>query len=503
MRLLIVALTVAVLAPRPAQAQSIAIYGSADDAAVAVLEGIFERDDFVLIDRDTVLGPAVSIAGDVVVARARVSVEGRIAGSVAVLDGELFVWPGGTVDGSVAVLGSGGAFPSGLATAGPVIEQDPRVFVSVGRTATGYSVTISPRPEPPTLRLPGLFGFTVPTYDRVNGVSPRWGGIAGFGGGDTATVALRGSVAYRALRSSVDGTAEASYRPTPRTLISLRAGRETQTPDSWIRSDLANTLSTLVKGSDVRDYFESDVAAFTVRRLPPPPIVPGEAFIVPGLTFRASRDRSLRAENPWSLMGDDDWRPNPPIDEGTLASIVARADLGWRAEIAALEAAAALEWAPAGVGDLTFAQLASTFTWTADAIANHRIGVTGYGLIPIGRREAPLQRWSHVGGPGTLPTFPTAFQRGDHVGYVNVAYLVPITRIRLPLAGTPLIRLEYMAGAAWRTGDPVPTPLQNAGAGIQFLVFKAMYFVDPASGFSEGTISFGTQISGPIRLPTF
>lgn len=503
MRLLIIALTVTALAPWPVHAQAITVYGTADDAAVALLETIVERDEFVLLDRDTVLGPDVSIAGDVVIARARVSVEGRIAGRVAVLDGELFIRPGGTVDGPVAVLGFGGAFPSGLATAGAVIEQDPRVFVSIGRTPTGYSVTISPRPEPSTLQFPGLLGFTVPTYDRVNGVSLIWSGSAGFGGGDTATVALRGTVAYRTLRGRVDGTGEASYRPTARTLISLRAGRETQTPDSWIRGDLANSLSTFVKGSDVRDYFESDVATLTVRRLPPPPIVAGEAFIVPGLTFRASRDRSLRARDAWSLMGDNDWRPNPPIDEGTLASIVVSTDLGWRAQTAALEAAAALEWAPAGMGDFEFAQLASTFTWTADAIANHRIGLTGYGLAPLGRREAPLQRWSHVGGPGTLPTFPTAFQRGDHVGYLNAVYLVPVGRVRLPVLGSPSIRLEYMAGAAWRTGDPVPTPLQNAGAGIQFLVFKAMYYVDPADGFSDGTVSFGTQISGPIRLPTF
>ena len=202
-------------------------------------------------------------------------------------------------------------------------------------------------------------------------------------------------------------------------------------------------------------------------------------------------------------MGGDSWRPNPPIDEGTLASLVGRADMEWHGETAELSGAIALEWAPGGVGDFEFTQLASTFTWSTDAIANHRVGVTGYGLVPVGPREAPLQRWSHVGGPGTLPTFPSAYQRGDHVGFLNAVYLVPIGRIGLPLVGSPSIRLEYMAGAAWRTGDPTPTPLQNAGAGIQFLVFKAMYHVDPADGFSNGTVSFGTQISGPIRLPTF
>src|SRR5690606_25814578 len=108
------------------------------------------------------------------------------------------------------VLGFGGAFPSGRADAGVVLEQDPRVFVSLGLTPTGYSVTISPPPDPPTLRFPGLYGLTVPTYDRVNGLSLIWSGDAGFGGGDTATVALRGTVAYRTLRGRVDGRVEAS-----------------------------------------------------------------------------------------------------------------------------------------------------------------------------------------------------------------------------------------------------------------------------------------------------
>jgi len=478
------------------------VYGESRDAAVTTALGVIERDEFVLIDRDTVLDAGVDLGRDVVIIRARVVLEGRIAGAVVVAGGEFFTRPGASLTGPVAVIGSGAALLSGLAESGTVIEQDPRVFVSLGRTPTGYSFTIT-SPEPPsTLRLPGFYGFAPPTYDRVNGLSVIWRPDLGFGGGDTATVAFRGSLAARAARRRVDGVLEASYRPGSRSLISARAGRTTLTADSWIRGDLANSLSTLVKGSDVRDYFESDVAAVSIRRLPPPPLIEGEGFVAPGVTLRISRDRSLKAREAWSLMGDA-YRENPMIDEGVLASVVGRAEAGWRGGRVSFNSEAGIEWGLPGPGDFEFIQLSSTVSWTADLFRGHRLGFAGHALVPLGDGEVPRQRWSFVGGPGTLPTFPTAWRRGDHLLFVNTVYLIPVPRIRLPIAGRPSIRLEYLAGSAWSTGDPMPRLAQNVGAGIQFLVFKGMVYANPSADPVRGEISFGAQLSGGMRLPTF
>lgn len=502
--LLLAAVSVVIGTAVPADAQNITVYGTSRDPAVSAALAVLERDAYLLIDRDTVLGPEVEIAGDLIVVRARVALEGKVTGAVVVADGDFFTRSRSEVGGPVAVLGTGGAFTSGLAQGDPprVLEQDPRVFVSVGATPTGYSLTITSPEPPPTFRLPGFYGFAPPTHDRVDGFSVIWRPDIGFGGGDTATVAIRGTVIVRTLRRRIDGTIEASYRPTPRSLVSTRVGRATFTPEVWARGDLANTLSSLIKGSDVRDYFESDVASISIRRLPPPPLIEGEGFIVPGITLRVSRDRSLEGRHPWSLMGDLD-RPNPSIDEGTLASLVGRVDAAWRGARARLGAEAAVEWGVPSLGDFEFAQLSSAVVLSTEILNGHQIGITGYALVPLGDGAVPRQRWSFVGGPATLPTFPTAYARGDHLLFGNAVYLLPVNRIRIPIAGSPSIRLEYLAGTAWPSGEPMPRMEQNVGAGIQLLMFKAMVYADPAADTWRGELVFGARLSGGLSVPTF
>ncbi len=487
---------------RPAHSQTVTVYGTAADSAVSVLLDIVARGDYLVLDRDTVIGPDSFVDRDVVIVLARVSLEGRFGGAVAILDGDFFPRPRATVVGPVAALGIGGAYPSGLAEVGAVIQQDRRVFVSVGRTPDGYSATITAPPDPPVLRLPGVFGLGVPTYERVNGLSLFGGVEAAFGGRDTATVTLGATLGYRALRGQVDGQVRATYRPTPRAQFAIRAARGTRTTESWIRGDLANSLAALGMGSDVRDYFESDELAATIERLPPPPLVQGEGFIAPLLSVRISRDRSLVAHEPWSLFGGEEWRLNPPIDEGLLASLVAGATMGWRGVTSAFQGATAIEWSPGGIGDFEFAQVSAAATWSMEALWRHRIGVTGYALIPISS-EAPLQRWTFVGGPGTLRTLPTASMRGDHAVYLNSVYLIPMSPVRLPLIGEPVIRFEHAVAAAWRTGDPTPRLEQSLGAGIQVLVFKALLYADPAASDLSAELSFGVQLSGSTSLPLF
>ncbi|MDR0787510.1 MAG: hypothetical protein LBG44_06545 [Gemmatimonadota bacterium] len=500
--LLFLATLVSISGIGQAAAQTITTYGTARDAAVSAALTVIERDNFLLLDRDTVLGPETAITRDVVIIRARVALEGAINGSVVVVNGEFFTRPGSSVAGPTAVLGGGEAFPSGLSQSGTVLQQDPRVFVSVGRTFTGYALSITP-PEPRgVLQLPGVYGFGLPTYERVNGASIYWRPELGVGGLDTATVALRGTLVGRTLRKKIDGLLELSYLPTPRTLISARGGRTTLTPETWIRSDLPNTISSLIKGSDVRDYFESDVASLTIRRLPPPPLIEGEGFIAPGVTFRISKDRSLATRRTWSLMNNLD-RENPPIDEGVLASVIGRTDMGWRGRSMGANAQLALEWAPSGPGDSEFLQFSSTASWTTAIFGRHRAGITGYALVPLGNGEVPRQRWSYVGGAGTVPTFAVAEQRGDNVLFGEAVYLIPVTPFRIRVLGVPSIRFEYLAGAAWESGEPVPQPLQNIGAGIQILMLKGMVYVDPSAGAIRGRVSFGAQLSGGLSLPTF
>lgn len=493
-RLISVAVAIAVFAGT-LHGQQITLDNPGNDPAGEVLREVVARGQYLVLDRDTLIGPDEVIPGDVVVAGSRVTLQGRITGAVVVLQGDFFVRPQASVGGAIAVLGWGGAYVSGLATAPTPVYSDLRARTEVSSTGQGIAVRIVPPPPPSVFHLPNLIGLDLPTYDRADGLSLSWGPELRFGGRDTATLSIRPVVGYRFARERVTGGVDVRLRTSARSMITLRASRATRTPDAWIRGDLPNTFSSLLVQSDTRDYFESDEVSLTIARTPPPPLIQGEGFIAPAITLRASRDRSLVASNPWSLFDDEEgWRENPRIDDGEVVSVVASALAGWQGATARFSGAIAVEWAPDGLGDFDFAQFTASASWSSLALWNHELAVTGFVMLPLGGGEAPLQRWSHVGGSGTLPTFPDAAMRGDHVVFVESIYLIPLDRVLLPLVGSPALRFEHAAGAAWRTGDAVPDLGQNAGAGIQVQLFHAVLVTDPSVRPLSLKLRLGAQV---------
>ena len=474
-----------------------------EDPAAALLAQILERADYTVLQRDTLIAADAVVAGDAIVLESRVTLEGRVEGAVAVIGGSLFVRPRAVVTGPIAVFGIGAVVPSGLAEMGEVVHLRAGRSVEVERSAGGIHVTVRESPPPPTFYLPDVYGFGIPTYERVNGLSLLWGVEARFAGRDTARVAIGGAVAYRTERERLDGRLEAVFRPSGRTLVSLRGARGTRTTETWIRGSLANSLSSIGVRSDVRDYFDTEEVALTIQRLPPPPLVEGERFIAPRVMGRVSRDRSIPTGDPWSLFGDDEWRVNPPIDEGVLASVVGGATMGWRGPTSALSGQVAIEWAPGVIGDFEFAQFSATGSWVMEALWRHQIQVDAFTLLPIGSREAPLQRWSFVGGPGTLPADSLAFMRGDHVIFVRSLYFAPLRGLSLPVVGEPALRFEHAAAAAWRTGDPMPDLEQNVGVGVQFNMIHAVVLLNAAERPRDYRFTLGITVPGERMLPIF
>lgn len=493
MRHLSIGILLALAGVTEALAQTITIDGAADDPAAALVQGILDRGAYQLLDRDTVLTATDRITSDVVVLEARVTVEGRIDGEVGVVGGELFIRPRASVPGPIGVI-SGGVFPSGLAEVGEIIYLDPRIQETVEGPASRRAVTLTRPPRRSALRLPGFFGFGVPTYDRVDGLSLFWSAGLALTGGDTARVSLTGTGAYRTERNRLGGGVELAIRPWSRGLISARVERGTFSSDTWIRGTLENSLAALFVASDARDYFESDAATLTLARTPPPPLIQGEGYFLPRIGVHASRDRSLTTGNPWAFRNDDEWRFNPTIDEGELVSVFGAADAAWLGVTSSFTGSASLEWSPASMGDFEFAQLRSSIAWRMLALYQHRIEVRGYLQLPLGGEEAPLQRWSFVGGAGTLPTFPTATFRGDHVAFVETVYTIPIVHLQLPLVGPPSIRLLHAAGTAWRSGAERPPLEQNLAAGLDLSLLELMVYVDPTESALDPVFKLGGRL---------
>jgi hypothetical protein len=115
-------------------------------------------------------------------------------------------------------------------------------------------------------------------------------------------------------------------------------------------------------------------------------------------------------------------------------------------------------------------------------------------LQPIGSGAVPPQRWSSLGGPGTLPTLGYDALRGDHLVFFESAYNIPIRQLDVPVLGVPAVAFRDAVGSAWRSGETSPRWTQNIGAGIQFSFAYALLYIDP-------TGSHHTALNWGISLP--
>jgi hypothetical protein len=473
---------------------------SGDDHSTAARMGreVLARGTYVFIDRDTTLGPDFHAPADLVVYDAEVRLEGSVAGTALVLNGDLWIRPGGRVGGSVAVIG-GGVYPAGLAVVDrdSIHYTDPRAGLRVETRPTGRegeyvaSVEIS-HPPRPAFFAPAVGPF--PTYDRVNGLTLQ------ASANINPTREEGGPVinvwgAYRFEQENRLGGGLRWRVPLGRQNLQLtgEASRATRTMDAWMRGDVANSVRALVLGRDYRDYWDSDVLRVMVERPVGKPLIAGETWLGPRFGIQMSEDRALPTQSPWALLDREGLeRENPPALEGTFVSLLAGTLFQWRGATSAFAGDLNLEHAFAAPDDAEFTQVLAQGTYTARALRTHSLRVYVRGMAPIGG-DAPPQRRGLLGGGTTLSTEPIARFRGDHLFFVESSYIIPINNIILPVVGSPSIEAVHLAGAAW-TGDNEPQWVQNAGGGVIFALARARVVVNPADRPIVPKFSFGFYI---------
>ena len=479
----------------PLGAQRVEVVGAEGTAAGNLAREIAARGTYVLVERDTVLGANWVAPADLIVLDADVRLEGEVRGDVAVLGGELFLRPGARIGGRIAVLG-GEVYRSALASYVEIL--DTRVPLPAVQEepagGAGRRVRVVDPPAPPRLVLGGLFGFALPTYDRVDGVTVRAGAAARLVRREPAPLLL-GWASLRTGRWAPGGGAELRFPVGEDLRLSARASRETYTNERWIRGDLANTVAALVVGSDVRNYHESDRFVLALSRPGTLAPIEGEWLWAPRAAVQISRDRSLPVTTTWALTGADELRrTNRDIEPGVLASVGAGTAAAWRGRTAAFRGEAAAEWAPGAPGDFRFLQLTGDGRWEMSALRTHRILVAGRGMVPLGG-DAPPQRWSLLGGPATLPTYPIASFDGDHLVFVDTRYGIPLPAVEVPLLGIPELQFRASTGAAWRSGEPMPRWGQNLGAGVRFFLAGIEAWVDPAASRLRPTVTLSVGLA--------
>jgi hypothetical protein len=495
---LLACFALAALAPS-ARAQVPQISGDDQSRAAQIGRAILARNQYVVIDRDTILGGDFRIAGDLVVYDAQVRLEGNVDGSVLVLGGDFWIRPGGRVGGAIGVLG-GGVYPSGLAVLSrdSVFFSDPRGRITIETRPTGrdgeYVAVAEIRPPPrPAFFAPAVGPF--PTYDRVNGLSLHASAnIRPTRQTEGPVINLWGSYRFEQENKLGGGIRWRVPLNVQNLQLTGEASRATRTNDAWIRGDVANSVRALVLGRDYRDYWDSDVLRVMVDRPIAKPLIAGESWLAPRGGVQISRDRALEEQAPWALLNREGLeRENPPALEGTIVSLLAGTRLRIRGTSTLFDGDLNLEHALSAPGDSTFTQALFVGRYGARALRTHQLQIFARVMAPIGGKDAPPQRRGILGGDGTFVTEPIAYFRGDHLVFVESSYVIPVTSVVLPVVGSPSLEAVHNIGAAW-VGSAEPDWVQNVGAGVIFALARVRVLINPADGFTNPRFAIGLYI---------
>lgn len=468
-----VAVLLALLAslPTAAAGQQVEFSPRADRPEERRLDRFLEAADFRLVTRDTVLGRADTVPGPVLVLEAALRLEGRIEGDVWVVGGDLFLRPGARVAGDVSVLG-GGWYASSLADVEGDVLHRPNLLLRAEPRDGGWEV-LHVAEERQALRLHGLSGLHFPLYRRVTGWTFGWGGRV------QAVDAPWQPSLEAAIRlntegtGQLEGTARHFWHPTGDFRFGVEAERAVRSNEAWIASEIPNTIRYLLAGEDLRDYYRSERATFLVGW-------PARRGWGATVALNWEQAESLEAR-PLSVLFDDDdeVRPNPAVDEGKIWSLEAALGFRHRDADRRLQAELRVEAADsATAGDFSFLRGQGRISWRRPGLAGgHRLELLGIGRVDLAG-DLPRQRWSSLGGDGTLPTLGTLERRGPRMFLLRTTYLVPVEPLRIPVAGVPRVFLRNAVGAAWSEGAAVRVE-DNVGAGVRFLFLEAGVTVDP------------------------
>lgn len=432
------------------------------------------RDTFVVIARDTVLGPDVRVPGDVLVLDATLRLEGEIEGNLVGVQSEIFARPGSRVGGSIVTM-AGGFYGSTLArVTTPSINAAPYDYRVEMEDDSTFVITGPGRRS--ALHLTGPYGLDFPSYDRVNALTVRW--RADYQPGARRLIPHgRGRLLFHTARVDVGGELELWW-PFGRHAFVLRGGRVTRSNDEWTQGDIENSITSLLVAMDTRSYYDARYAEAALR------LEYGERRIW-SLDVRSGWEqaRSLESEDPFSIFSVlGGFQPNTPVIDADIVSGTLGAGFElFAGGLSLIELEGGVEGA-----DRDLASDLSFLLWSGRLLGqlSGRAGslrLEARGQLP-GGAGAPPQRWSALGGWGSLPTLRPLERQGDHLWWVQAEYRQGLTG-RLEYVGRLTGWLRYAVGNAWIDEAPRPSVVHNVGVGLTISFLELGVFTAPSDDF--------------------
>jgi len=434
------------------------------------------------IAKDTTLGATVIALGRDVV------VSGTVRGDVIVVGADLYMYPGGNIEGRAIAIG-GGVYESVLAkiAAGSMVYRD--FTYEIAAIPGGYALSykaVGGEPNEPVFSLPGIYGLRPPRYDRTDGLSLAVAPEIVVPGARTI---IEPRITYRSQLGAFDPSVRVTQPFSRVTALHAEVGRGTFSNEEWIRSDFINSAATLFAGDDARNYFRATRGDVSLSRRWEGVV----SSIEPYIGARAESDRSARPNafargGPWSLLNrghrDDMLRPNPEIDAGTIVSLLGGAQYDWadRGMVALIKLDGELGFLSTDcdgcdlVSNPGFGQATVDGTITFPTFGLQSLRVDAH--LVVSSSETPRQRYAYVGGPGTIGTLEALERGGDQLVYFDARYSIPLTGVTLPLGISPVLSLrEVLAGAA--VGQ-APKLAQATGARVTLAFLYVEYLADPS-----------------------
>lgn len=437
----------ALAAPGDVTAQEVVLRGAGDVAVDRRLTRLIQEGP-LLVTRNVSVPAGDTIPGSVLVLDASLVHEGVILGDLVLVDAGAFIRPGAVVMGDLVNI-AGGLYRSELSVVGGSIVDLPVAPYRVIREPDLFIIQAGAAPSP--FILDGFRGFHAPTYDRVNGLTLVWGAAYQLPTVERVVPRVHAQVGWQTERGEPTYRVDVSVQRAA-TTVDVGHERAWDTNERWIQGDLLNSLNYLWNGRDQRDYHEVERSwvgvsrgfADRTRRLNATVNVLGQV----------EDAVSLRGGAPWFLLGSET-RPNPGVDDGRITSLLGRVAGSWEGPTIRFNGQTEYEAARAWRGgEFPFDRVRAQGDFAMAALWNHTLAIDFFLQAPLGGHSLPGQRWSFVGGPGTLYTLPLAAYYGDHVVFVESHYIVPLPdRLEIPFLGAPRLHLLHAAGMAWVGGD--------------------------------------------------
>ena len=463
-------------------------YGEADLDAIlrSALDGPHQ-----LITQDILIGRSDTLRGTILVVQARFILEGTVIGDVVGVDANMYYRPNAVVTGQVTNI-AGGFYPSELARIGAREDRPLAPYVVL---RSGDDLIIEGTNNRPTIAMEGPFGFRVPEYNRVDGLRVEWGPtllLPPFAGAEPFVGA---SIGYATERGDIIKRAAFGFKRGRSTLTFGWDDEVTETNDRWMRSDLKNSLSVIWNGKDYRNYYAAQrfygEFARVLERGPRT-----TSYWIRGQREDAS---PLVAADVFTVLEPDSVRNNPFVPPSTITSISAGAASQFLGATSAWNVNAWVESAGGGLvdSDHAFNMYGLGGVYAMKAIANQTLEIEANVRGPLPGTDAlPQQRWTFVGGSGTLYTYDIGQFRGDRLFFVESEYTIPFAqRLKLPFLGLPRLKLMHNIGMAW-SEDVERDFEQNIGARLQFTVAHVRYVMNPRNSDSKFSVGLSFPSKG-------